>query len=172
MELRKEFIIQFSGLSLGKHDFDFEINDAFFKEFEYSEIEKGDIRLEMTMDKSERMLILDFNFVGKVTVTCDRCGEDFEMPINGEQKTVIKFGESYEEIADDILVIPESEHEVDIWQMAFEMICLAIPIRKVHPDDENGSTCDKEALRRIDELSPKDDADPRWNDLLNINFEN
>ena len=171
--MRKEFIIQFSGLALGKHDFDFEIKDAFFNEFEFVDIESGNINLNMTMEKSERMLILDFNFEGNVTVTCDRCGDNFEMPIDGTQKIVVKFGEQFEEQYDDVFVIPVSEHSIDIFQMAYEMISLSLPIRKVHPDDKNGNTtCDIEVLKRIEELTPNEDADPRWNKLLNIDFEN
>ena len=86
---------------------------------------------------------------------------------------VIKFGENFEELSDDVIVIPSSEHAVDISQMAYEMICLSLPIRRVHPDDENGNTtCDEEVLKRIEEMTPNEDVDPRWDNLLKINFEN
>jgi hypothetical protein len=52
-----------------------------------------------------------------------------------------------------------------------------VPLRNVHPDDENGmSTCDQEALAklealRIHELTEEEKTnDPRWDILKKINL--
>jgi uncharacterized metal-binding protein YceD (DUF177 family) len=46
-----------------------------------------------------------------------------------------------------------------------------VPIRKVHPDDENGeSTCDPEIIKRIttEEKEESEGVDPRWEALKNL----
>jgi hypothetical protein len=41
----RNFSIPFTGLKLGKHQFEYIINDAFFDEFEYSLVKKADLNL-------------------------------------------------------------------------------------------------------------------------------
>ena len=43
MQARKEYIIQFVGLSVGEHLYEFNISDSFFEDLEYSEIKQGNI---------------------------------------------------------------------------------------------------------------------------------
>ncbi|MEI7595717.1 MAG: DUF177 domain-containing protein [Bacteroidota bacterium] len=170
--MKKDFKIPFRGLALGKHLYDFEINNSFFEEFDFFEIQKGNVQLQLELDKSERMLILNFTFYGFVGATCDRCGEDFDLPIEGTQQVFVKFGHGYEAAADDVIILPENEYEVDINQMVYEMIGLAIPIRKVHSENENKSQCNTATIKLIEELQPKENNNPSWNKLLNIDFEN
>jgi uncharacterized metal-binding protein YceD (DUF177 family) len=55
----------------------------------------------------------------------------------------------------------------------YEYVATALPIRHVHPDDENGlSTCDTEMLNLLDKMQQKDDdekeIDPRWEKLKEL----
>lgn len=170
--MKNDFKIQFSGLALGKHNFDFEINNSFFEEFDFFEIQKGNVQLQMELDKSVRMLVLNFTFNGSIEAICDRCSEEFGLPIEGSQQVFIKFGHQYEEASDDVIIISEGEYEIDITQIVYEMISLAIPIRKVHPENENKSQCNISTIKIIEEMQPKENKDSRWNQLLNIDFDN
>ena len=45
MKPLKEFNIQFIGLKLGEHHFDYNIDRTFFKEFEFDEFNDADLKL-------------------------------------------------------------------------------------------------------------------------------
>ncbi|RLD31501.1 MAG: DUF177 domain-containing protein, partial [Bacteroidetes bacterium] len=66
MKVLKEFVIPFVGLKEGVHDYEFEIGKSFFESFEYSEIEQGSIRAEVSMEKKERMLIFNIRLSAEV----------------------------------------------------------------------------------------------------------
>jgi uncharacterized metal-binding protein YceD (DUF177 family) len=47
---------------------------------------------------------------------------------------------------------------------------LALPIRKIHPDDSNGnSTCDPVMLKKLEDLRVEEsENDPRWDELKKL----
>lgn len=152
MNYMKHFMIPFSGLKVGNHPFTFEIEDKFFEHFEYSEISKGNIHVDCMLEKQAKMMILSFEMAGTITLPCDRCGEEFDMPVEGSQKLIVKFGTDHHEETEDILVIMENEHELDVSQYLYEYAHLLLPIRKIHGTDEQGnSLCDPEVIRFIRE---------------------
>jgi len=164
----RHFIIPFSGLKVGNHTFNFEIEDKFFEHFEYSEIRKGRLHVDCVLDKQLRMMVLYFDIDGMVTIPCDRCAEEFDQPINGKQKLIVKFGADHKEESEDILVITEKEHELDISQFLYEYIHLMLPFKKVHGTDENGnSLCNPEVIRYIVEKE-EHSIDPRWEALQKL----
>jgi len=165
----RDFIITFSSLSLGNHSFDLEFNDKFFGEFEYSEIKKGIGTIQIELEKKERMLVFDIMIDGWVEVTCDRCLEPFEYDIYTEERLFVKFGEAYEEQSEDVIIIPEGSFEYDLSQFIYELINLSLPIKIVHPDDEDGnSLCDPDIIERLESLKPKTETDPRWDSLKGL----
>jgi uncharacterized metal-binding protein YceD (DUF177 family) len=169
MNYLKHFIIPFSGLKAGTYTYAFEIDDRFFEHFEYSEIKKGKVHIGCQLEKQARMMILIFDITGTVRVACDRCADEFDQPLDGRQKLIVKYGPDHHEETDDILIIAESENELDISQFLYEYIHLLIPIRKVHGTDENGhSLCNPEVLRFIREESGDHSVDPRWEALRNL----
>lgn len=150
MNYMKHFMIPFSGLKVGNHPFTFEIEDKFFEHFEYSEISKGKIHVDCMLEKQAKMMILNFEMTGTITMPCDRCGDEFDLPVKGSQKLIVKFGTDHHEETEDILVIMENEHELDVSQYLYEYTHLLLPIRKVHGTDEQGnSLCDPEVIRFI-----------------------
>ena len=62
----KQFSIPFTGLKIGKHQFDFEIDNAFFDAFEYSRVKKGSLKVDVELDKQETMLILQIHIAGTI----------------------------------------------------------------------------------------------------------
>ncbi len=158
--------IAFAGLSQGTHDFRFEIGDSFFAEVEDAEIQGGDVAVEVTLMKEERMMDLHFAIRGEVKVPCDRCNELMEVAVEGSERLILKLGDRYYEESEDVQVIPESAHQVDLGPFLYEYIHLLMPIRRVHPEDEDGrSQCDPEVLHKLGELSGHTAGDPRWEAL-------
>jgi uncharacterized metal-binding protein YceD (DUF177 family) len=164
----KQFVIPFVGLKQGEHRFDFKVNELFFEELGYSELVRGQFDVELVLLKQSSMLTLEFEIRGKATVTCDRCLDEFETPVEAQYQLFVKFGnESYEE-TDEVVVISHNEQELDLSQYLYEFIVLAIPLINVHPEGE----CDPEVIKKLEELKPKkedDGTDPRWDALRNFN---
>jgi uncharacterized protein len=168
MNYMNHFIIPFIGLKVGNHPFTFEIEDKFFDHFEYTEIRKGRLHVDCLLEKQARMMVLYFDIIGSVRVPCDRCAEEFDLPIEGKQKLIVKFGSDHTEEAEDILVITEKEHELDVSQFLYEYVHLLLPFKKTHGTDENGnSLCDPDVIRYIKETEDHP-ADPRWEVLQKL----
>jgi len=177
MKKLNEFLIPFIGLKLGKHQFEYQINKAFFESFDYDEFESADIKVSVVFDKKNTMLELNFKHKGTIHVPCDLTNEMFDFPIKGKLKVIVQFGEEYNDDNDELLILPHGEHEINIAQIIYEMIALSIPFRKVHPGVKDG-TLDSEALRKLNELrveeikeenkNTEDNIDPRWDKLKQL----
>ena len=180
MQAGKEYIIQFVGLAIGKHEYNFSVTDPFFEHFEFSEIKQADIQVDLTLLKQSTMMSLEFEISGTVKVNCDLCTEEFDLPIAGSYKLIVKVGGSDSGVEDDdIITISAAEHELDLRQYIYEYIVLSLPIKRVHPPDAKGnSTCNQEMLEKIKQYlvdkapeggeDDEPETDPRWNQLKNI----
>jgi uncharacterized metal-binding protein YceD (DUF177 family) len=169
MRTGKEYILQFVGLGLGEHEYEFKINDAFFENLEYSEIKQGDIQVDLNLLKQSTMMVLQFKINGTIKTICDLCSDELDLPINGIHKLIVKVGGSDTgNDDDDIITVAANEHELELSQYIYEYITLSLPIKRVHPD---AATCNQEVLHKVQDLlieEEKEETDPRWNDLKNI----
>lgn len=169
MDYLKEFVIPFKGLKEGDHQFSFKIDERFFEEIDYSELTHGDIRVDLDMLREERMITLIFHFSGNVEVLCDRCASALQQEIKGTKSLFFKIGDEYREESDEVIILPESEHSINVMQYIYEFIHLLLPVRKVHPKDEQGnSQCDQEVIQRIDQSKKDNTRDPRWDALKKL----
>lgn len=176
MKQLNEFLIPFIGLKLGKHQFDYQINKAFFDFFEYDDFESSDIKVSVILEKKSTMLELNFKHKGTVHVPCDLTNEMFDMPIKGKLKLIVQFGEVFNDDNDELLILPHGEHQIDVSQTIYEMIVLSIPLKRIHPGIKEG-TLDTEALKKLKELSvtetkiahkEEENIDPRWDKLKQL----
>ncbi len=166
-----EYVLPYKGLAIGNHEYSFKIDNTFFKNFEYLEIEGGLVDLELELVKESTLLNLEFRFGGTVEIKCDRCLDNFKMDVNGNFRLIVKFADEYEEISDEVITIPSKENNLDISQFVYEYLNLMLPLQKIHPDDDEGySTCNSDMLNRIDNYSEQK-TDPRWDALKNIKFD-
>tara|TARA_R110002049_G_scaffold39134_2_gene120753 strand:+ start:3306 stop:3836 length:531 start_codon:yes stop_codon:yes gene_type:complete len=169
----KEFIIPFSGLKQGKHEFEYTIDNTFFESFEYNEFNGADIKLNVTLNKMSTMMELEMKARGTVNVNCDLTSEAYDQKIKADLELVVKFGDEYNNDNDEILIIPHSEYQINIAQYVYEMLVLSVPLKKVHPGVLDG-TLQSEVLDKLEELQPKEtkenkeDIDPRWDALKKL----
>ncbi len=165
----KEFDIEFSGLKTGLYDFDFEVDTSFFDFFKNEDAQDGSLKVHVDMDRQERMLVLDFHIFGTVKVICDRCLDLFDFPVESMQQIIAKFGDEDAEEDENLIVISEKQHKINVAQFIYEFIILALPIQKIHPDDENGNpTCDPSMLKKLEELQNQGGTDSRWDALKKL----
>ncbi len=165
----KKYVISFRGLQIDVHHFHFVIDRKFFESIEYADIADGTVEVDVTLDRHDRMLVFNFDIRGTVVVPCDRCLDDFDLPIAGSERLIVKFGEKFDETSDDVVIIPETASEFDLSSYLYEYIILMLPMQHIHPDDENGnSTCNSEMLERLSRKQIPKDHDPRWDTLKNM----
>ena len=175
MSKSKEYVIPFVGLKLGKHKFEYQIDNAFFEIFDYNEFQNSDIRVNVVFDKKSNLFEIDFKHKGTVNVPCDLTGEDFDLPIKGKLKLIVRFGDTFNNDNEELLILPHGEFEMDIAQYIYEMIVLSIPQRRVHPGVKDGSL-KTEALTKLKELAieekkkeeKEENTDPRWDKLKDL----
>jgi uncharacterized protein len=172
----QEYRIPFKGLKIGKHNFRYEVGDAFFNEFEYSLVKSGKVVVDLEMDKQETMLILLFTINGNIALNCDVCLSDYPSAIQIEERQIVKFSgdEHLEDNTEEIMMLSRNEYEVDVSGLIYEYINLAVPYISRCADEGNTEWCDKEMIRKLDELSgdkneeKNNTDDPRWEALKNI----
>lgn len=176
MKTLKAYTIPFVGLKEGKHDFDYQIDNTFFLDFEYDEFNAVNIKVELLFEKKPTLLELVFDAEGTVNVNCDLTNEPFDLGIKDTFKLVVKFGDEYNNDNEDILIVPHGEYEINVAQYIYELIILAMPAKKIHPGIEDG-TLKSDILEKLEELSPgmdeekekaSEDIDPRWNTLKKL----
>jgi len=172
----KTYSIPFTGLKLGKHQFDFEITDEFFDQFEYSLVKKGRLNCRVDLERQETMLILNFDISGSIDLSCDRCLAEYPQPVHIAEQQIAKFSD--EELIDneDIITLTKNDHEINIAGLVYEYINVTMPFITVCSEEGRTQYCDNDMLDRIDKLAAgeeqqqnDEEADPRWDALKKLN---
>lgn len=158
----------------GEHQFNFDLGNSFFQRLEHSDISGGELEANVLLDKKHGVLSLHFELIGKVDVICDRCLDIYAENINVKETMFVKLGDEAGEINENVILISRDEHELVIDQYLLEFIVLALPIKKIHPDNPDGkSGCNPEMIEKLNRHLAKGnnidkDHDPRWDDLKKL----
>lgn len=174
----KDYTIPFVGLKIGKHQFEYEIDNSFFELFDFQEFNASSLVADLVLTKKANMLELDFLVKGKVNLDCDLTLEAYDQEIYNELSLVVKFGEAYEEVNEELLILPHGEYELEVQQYIYEAVVLGLPAKRIHPGVEDGSL-DSEILNKLEELKPQtsdekeetkdeNEIDPRWDKLKQL----
>ncbi|HVD99235.1 MAG TPA: DUF177 domain-containing protein [Cytophagaceae bacterium] len=178
MKSLKEFDIEIFRLTDGKQSFDYDLDDKFFAAIEGSILEKGKLKATVVLDRSERLILADFKIKGIVELLCDRSVEPYDYEIDSDENLVFKFGDEFEELSEDVIMIPRDLQKLNLAQYLYEFIGLAIPMKRLHPkfQEEDTEEEDEQETRLIyrsdeNEDNKSDDSetiDPRWNALKDL----
>lgn len=163
-----EYNIKFEGLKQGVHFYEFVVDNAFFEEFDAFEFKKSIIYVDLEFKKQSTMLVLTFKFAGTITVPCDRCLDDVDVEVDGEEKLVVKFGNEEYDQTDEILILPIHEHELNVATYVYEFLNINLPQKRVHLD----GLCNQQVISELEKIEKKNeiDEDPRWSSLKDINL--
>ncbi len=183
----KQYNIDIYGLKEGIHSFEFEIKNDFFAYYENDIVKEGDLKALVTLNKTSTMINMTMEIDGKVSLTCDRSLEEFDFPIQITEKVIYKFGEEYKEVSEEIVIITRDTQSINVGQILFEIICLQVPVKKIHPDYRTEEDDDEDYLGGvlvysseiaedgdIEEVSEGDESDdpiepdPRWSKLKDL----
>ena len=171
-ELAK-YNIAFKGLGQGIHVFEYQIDKRFFDYFSGGIADDGNVTVKVTLEKQSAYMLLLFQVDGTVKVQCDRCLEVYDQPVKSENKIFVKYGEESFNEGDDVIWVGVNEHQINVGKLIYDFIILSIPIRQVHPEDENGnSLCNPKMLQKLEKLSSPGGQgvknDNRWDDLRKL----
>ena len=175
MKPLKAFEVQFVGLKLGEHIFEYDIDNTFFEHFEYDEFNDVQLKVTLILQKKTTLLELNFEVDGVINLNCDLTNEPFNQPISSKFSLIVKFGSEYNDDNEEILIIPHREYKINVAHHIYELIVLSVPQKRLHPGIEDG-TLNSEILKKLEDLSPKsienknsnNDIDPRWNSLKKL----
>ena len=162
------YSIPLKGLKEGNHLYDFKIDSNFFASFEKSEIHEAELKAVVSLYKSSSHTELEIKITGSVILVCDRCLDPYTQEIDTVDRILIKFGEQWEEVNDEVIILPYGESEFILDQLIYEFTHLGLPLKKMHPDDEHGrSTCNPDMLKKLKKhlAQGKGNDDPRWREL-------
>jgi uncharacterized metal-binding protein YceD (DUF177 family) len=171
--------------------FEYDLDNAYFKKIDSPEIQKGDVKAKVSVQRKLSTYELQFALEGSVIIPCDRCLDDMTQPIHYKEKLQVKFGNSFSE-EDEIVIVPETEGAINIAWFLYEFIVLNIPLKHVHATGECNKTMVTKLKKHItrqkddddDDSSPIDfdddddftpdetQTDPRWDSLQNITENN
>ncbi len=182
-------------LSVGTHTYELSLDNNFFKNIDGPEVQKGKVNIRLTVKKGGQAFEMNFDIAGVVQIPCDRCLDDMDQEIECTNQLIVKFGKDYGEESDKIIVIPETEGEINLAWFLYEFVALNIPIRHVHSPgkctksmtsklkkhvatskDEDGDSWDDD-VDFIDDGEDLDipkggnnekETDPRWDGLKNL----
>ena len=175
MKALRAYDIHIYKLSNGEHDYEFEISDSFFELFDSELIHKGQLKANITLQKSDSMIQMSFHIKGFVELTCDRSLDLFDHALETSRDMIYKYGDEEKELSEDVYVILKETQTINIASILFEFIGLEIPMKKLHPrfkeDEDNEEELDLiySSQREDTEEQEEEHIDPRWAALKDLN---
>ena len=128
-----EYKLMLKSLPEGNHHFEYQLSKVFFTNMENTDIRNADLKVDLDVDHRGDAYQLSFHLTRTLTVACDRCLDDLELPIDATYNLTVKYGEEYNDDSDTMLIIPESDNYLNVAYMIYDTAVLAIPTRHVHP---------------------------------------
>ncbi len=157
--------IDLKNLSSGVHQFEYSLENKFFIDIDGTEVQKGKVKVFLTLKRSSIMFDMNFQLNGIVWVPCDRCLDDMELPIETENRLVVKFGKEYAEESEEIVVIPEAEGAINLAWFLYEFIALAVPMKHIHPPGKCNKSMSSKLKKHTAKSTDDDDEELDGNDI-------
>jgi uncharacterized metal-binding protein YceD (DUF177 family) len=174
MSLRREYEIAFVGLKPGVHEFNYEVNDRFFEDFQEQDFKNCKAQVKLLLEKnSSSFMILRFEMGGTVEVVCDRCNNDLPLQLFDEFVITVKMVEEPEAMNEqeedpDVYYISKTESHLDVKAWIYEFINLSIPMQKTcEYENMDGPYCNQAAKTLLNGMKSggENKENPIWKDL-------
>ena len=167
-------------LPFGTHAVECHLDESFFNLDEQTEVRRADVDVTLQVTrKSENTYHLEIACDGTVTIPCDRCLDDLDLPVEVDYSlNVEQMGTELDDSNDELLIVPSDWRELDAAPIVRDTVLLAIPMTHCH---ENEDDCNADMLDLLDshlaEAVPDDvdddqsettSTDPRWEALKKL----
>src|SRR6202162_3651500 len=92
---RRKFDIAFVGLKPGIHEFNYEVDEKFFADYQQADpmaigFNNCEANIKLRLEKNTSFMMLKFEVGGSVNVVCDRCGNNLALNLWDEFNMVVK----------------------------------------------------------------------------------
>ena len=167
-------------LPFGTHAVECHLDESFFNLDEQTEVRRADVDVTLQVTrKSENTYHLEIACDGTVTIPCDRCLDDLDLPVEVDYSlNVEQMGTELDDSNDELLIVPSDWRELDAAPIVRDTVLLAIPMTHCHENEED---CNVDMLDLLDshlaEAVPDDvdddqsettSTDPRWEALKKL----
>lgn len=177
MKKDSQYDLAIARLADKTHHFAFELDRAFFEQFDQQLISDGKLHADVTLTKTDRLLTLDFDITGTVRLICDRSLDEYDQDVEAHEQLLVRYGDREAELDDNVLQITPDTQTLPIAQHLFDYIGLALPMKKLHPRFQNEPDEDPDSETKLifttrqegDDDDNDEGTDPRWDALRNLN---
>ncbi|MEY2793039.1 MAG: hypothetical protein RJA76_1031 [Bacteroidota bacterium] len=172
------FKIPIMSLENKVYEYEMEGHSDFFEAFEQEWIEKGAFQVKVKLDKSPTMIQVYLHIEAVLQMICDRSLEEFDYPIDVNEKLIFKFADHSEDMGDNLYLLDRKEPYLDLSQDIYDFIAIQVPMKKLHPRfvDKNDHSTNDEFLYTTETeeevVQKEQEIDPRWNILKNLTDNN
>ncbi|HNU56927.1 MAG TPA: DUF177 domain-containing protein [Flavobacteriales bacterium] len=166
MDPLKDHTIEFTGLKDGEHDIQFVLEQPFFDASGEEEWQGGHVTMDVKLEKSSSLLVVDMTAKGTVKVHCDRCDGPLDQPVEGDQRQIFSLTGGDPTDDDEFVSLDDKAHNINLTHYFYECLRLALPIRHVHAPGQ----CDPEVEKVLSKLvvDQEPGPDPRWEVLKDL----
>ncbi len=167
------YSLPIQGLQTGVHHFKFEVDSAFFAQFEDSPVQEGKVFFELELDKRSDLMLFNFTLKGFVKAECDRCTATIDLPLEDERQLIAKFGEEDIEVDDEVIFLHRDAPVFNVAKYLYEFVVLTLPITNTY-DCENDPEppCNFEVLKHLKTDTEEDKSSSVWDSLRDLNSDN
>ena len=158
----RKYDIKLFDLEEGPNRFSFRLEQDFFDGFGEMEFDKAGIDATLNITKRGQLMEVDLQTGGSVELLDDHTAEPYMQPLSGGLKTLLRYGNEYNDDNDDLIIIPFDTPFFNVAQLIYESVLLSIPMKHLDPNRPQD-----EIVENREESTP---VDPRWlklKELLN-----
>jgi len=158
-------------LSNKEHQYEYQIGPDFFQAIDQDLVQTGSLIARVVLNKNDRFIELNLTLDGTVELVCDRSLDVFDFLIEDVNRVIFKYGDREEELSEEMVMITTNTQHINVGQLIFEFIAVAIPLKKLHPrfEDEEEDQAEQLVYRSDPEHNTEEDkTDPRWNALKGL----
>ncbi len=161
-----EYIIEYAGLPIGEHLFQFEVGNDFMQQYHEDKLENDfKITVNVTLIKYNHSLQANVAIDGTITVICDKCLIHYPYPINITGQLLVQQGK-LEDSTDEIIMVLPNDNKINLSQYLYESISLEIPARAVPCEEFENAVCDEAVLKKINEYLSEQNKSTTFADLI------
>lgn len=177
MNLHNQFSIPYKGIGLGKNEYNYHLDKAFFTDYDTSNVKDGTFDVDLIVDKKNDHCILTFDIKGTTSAECDRCLSEIKLALSGHYEVIIKFqDDTFNEENEEVIFMSPGTATLLVGDLIYEYINLCLPFTKTCDDDPTRS-CDPEILDRLGIFEEEEEEQENnndkgiWDSLKNLNLD-
>ena len=174
MANRRAFEIAFVGLKPGIHEFNYELDDQFFREKGAEDLANVSANIKLLFEKNNGFMLLKFEVGGRSDVTCDRCGNPLKIDLWDEFKMLVKLVDNADEMNQqeedpDVFYLLRTESHMDVSNWLYDFVLLSVPMQRMCAKEKmGGPQCNTEVLEKLKEMESRtmeNNANTIWKGL-------